>query len=713
MIGIRNAPVEKSVNLNERLAEPVADLLGPALIAQLRSKKEDLAWLPNKQRPRKSNVPYQRCVNFDRLIGSRVASTGLPLSEWYKITKDPWILSIIRNGYKLEFKNGFMPTLSSNQLSARYRTTESDLLLKEETLSLILKKAVVKLPSTAPAWRSHMFVIAKKGGGKRPIIDLSPLNRFLKSVHFKMEGIHMVPELVEKGDWFVKIDLKDAYFSIPIAQSDQAFLAFDWEDSTYAFQVLPFGLCSAPRVFTKMMRPVVEFLRSHGVRLIVYLDDMLIMSSSEKGAFTHGSLACDTLGRLGFRVNFEKSILVPSQRLEFLGFDVDSISCELKVPTQKRDLIVKQAKELFAKESVKARVFASFIGTAIAVAPACKRVLIHARYLQRNLNAIIRGSRNFDLVGLISAESRSHLQWFAREFPTLTGESFVRRTPSATLTTDASNEGWGAVFEGSRTGGRWSHEERELHINVKELKAILFGLLSFKNQIRVLEAIRVETDNSTSLSYVARKGGVRSHELLSLAHKIWDLAYEWKIDLQPVHITGLMNVVADEESRVFREEDEWSLDPDVCEAMFKELGLPEVDLFASRLNFKLNSYISWFPDPHSMSTNAFASNWEGLNAYAFPPFSLALRVAKKAIQDRISSIIIVAPLWEAQAHVQVLNEVASSRLLLMPGAAPILTNGRGSPHPSIARGSCKLAAWKILREDVQRWESQRLVLISF
>ena len=76
-----------------------------------------------------------------------------------------------------------------------------------------------------------------------------------------MEGIHMLKYLLRAGDWMAKIDLKDAYFMIPIAQKDRDFLKFQWKDQTYQFNCLPFRLSSAPWVFTKTIWPVVAALR--------------------------------------------------------------------------------------------------------------------------------------------------------------------------------------------------------------------------------------------------------------------------------------------------------------------------------------------------------------------------------------------------------------------------------------------------------------------
>ena len=91
-----------------------------------------------------------------------------------------------------------------------------------------------------------------------------------------------VKELVLKQDWFCKIDLKDVYLSVAICRDLRKYLRFIWEWKTFQFTCLPFGLCSAPRVFTKFLRPVMAHLQKQGLRLVIYLDDLLLMDQGKE-----------------------------------------------------------------------------------------------------------------------------------------------------------------------------------------------------------------------------------------------------------------------------------------------------------------------------------------------------------------------------------------------------------------------------------------------
>ena len=96
---------------------------------------------------------------------------------------------------------------------------------------------------------STIFLVPKKDGQFRPIINLKPLNRFMRKHHFKMEGMHVVRDLLQQGDWMARLDLKDAYFAV-ISQESLPLPEVEVASShVYKFQCLPFGLTSAPRTF--------------------------------------------------------------------------------------------------------------------------------------------------------------------------------------------------------------------------------------------------------------------------------------------------------------------------------------------------------------------------------------------------------------------------------------------------------------------------------
>ena len=118
-----------------------------------------------------------------------------------------------------------------------------------------------EISSCSNEFLSNIFLVPKKTGDMRPVINLKLLNVFIQKIPFKMENINTALHTIAPGDCLVSIDLKDAYFSIPILKPHCKFLRFKWSDQTYEFTCLPFGYSLAPRVFTEVLKPVVSYLR--------------------------------------------------------------------------------------------------------------------------------------------------------------------------------------------------------------------------------------------------------------------------------------------------------------------------------------------------------------------------------------------------------------------------------------------------------------------
>ena len=141
---------------------------------------------------------------------------------------------------------------------------------------------------------------------------------------FRMETSQTVLRAVRRNDWMVSIDLKNAYLQIPIHPASHRYLRFPAGGKTWQFRVLCFGLSTAPQVFTRVMAPVSGFLHQLGIRMLRYLDDWLILASSQEEACWARDKVLSLCQELGYVVNLEKSTLTPSQTIVYLGIRIDS-----------------------------------------------------------------------------------------------------------------------------------------------------------------------------------------------------------------------------------------------------------------------------------------------------------------------------------------------------------------------------------------------------
>ena len=103
-------------------------------------------------------------------------------------------------------------------------------LVVDKEVQTMLKKGVLReINPMKDQFVSKNFVRPKKEESKfRPIINLIKLNLYLPYLHFKMEGLKNVKDLLNQGDYMIKIDLRDAYYHIPIHEESQKYLRFKW-----------------------------------------------------------------------------------------------------------------------------------------------------------------------------------------------------------------------------------------------------------------------------------------------------------------------------------------------------------------------------------------------------------------------------------------------------------------------------------------------------
>ena len=287
-------------------------------------------------------------------------------------------------------------------------------------------------------------MIPKRTGGFRPIVNLKALNKFVRPVHFKMEGIPLLQELIRPGDYFTKIDLRDAYLTLPLREEDRRFVQIKWGEVFYQFRTLAFGLSSAPWIFTKILKPVITCLRKQGVRLIIYLDDILLLNSCREGARKDFLLAREILENCGFLVNVEKSIGNPTQIIEYLGLIVNSLLLSLSLRQEKLFEILKLCGDLMKRETTSLREIARILGNLAWAVKCIPFAQAHYRALQRfHIRESSRSNGNLSTIVSLDKESRDNLAWWVENIVSLNGRAMAAVEPDIVIYSDASKKGWG------------------------------------------------------------------------------------------------------------------------------------------------------------------------------------------------------------------------------------------------------------------------------
>jgi hypothetical protein len=202
-----------------------------------------------------------------------------------------------------------------------------------------------------------------------------------------MEDYRNVCNLLEKDMFMASIDLLDAYHMIPIDKAYRKYLKFEWKGILYQYTCLPFGLATGPRVFTKVLRPVVQCLRRKGIVCSIYLDDILIGGQGYLVCKNSLTNTLDLLKFLGFLINM-KSILTPSQRIQYLGFLFNTSVMKIELPQKKKNDVLFTCRSILKSNVQKIRVIAELIGKLVAASPAVRYSLLYIRQLEVEKNSI-------------------------------------------------------------------------------------------------------------------------------------------------------------------------------------------------------------------------------------------------------------------------------------------------------------------------------------
>lgn len=618
---------------------------------------------------------------------------------WKELTCDKIILQIVK-GAKIDFIRHVNQIFPCKPIKCSLGEKAK---IDNEVKKYLELSIIEKANHSSGEFVNQIFPRLKKSGGVRIILNLKPLNCDVEFLHFKMENLNSAINLMEKNCYMASIDLKDAYYSVNVDEAYRKYLRFTWNDQLYQFTCLPNGLTSAPRLFTKLMKPVFSKLRGLGLISVYYLDDTWLMGVTEGDCLDNVEFTFQLLQKTGFLVNSEKSQMIPSQKIQFLGFILNSIDMTVSLPIDKKERIISLCSELLNNSYHTIRFIAKVIGVLVSSLPGVRYGELFYRYLESNkIHALKQSAGNFDESMTLGSEAKIELKWWVDN--SLSSYRPVQ-TPqySCVITTDASKIGWGAVYDEHSTGGHWTFQESLAHINILELKAIQFGLSCFLSHLKSTH-IRIRTDNSTAVAYINNLGGVKSLKCHSVAKAIWIWALNRDIHLSAEHLPGSENDLADTASRIFDENTEWSIVPDIFSKLEESFEPFSIDLFASRLNTKHELYISWKPDPSASFIDAFSQNWVKFNNfYAFPPFSLITKCIQKVREEEAKGVIIT-PIWPTQVWFPPLMRMLIAPPTILPKDVlylPFKPSAKHKQSQSLRLMACHISGNTSERKDFQ------------
>ena len=602
------------------------------------------------------------------------------VSQWRKLTG---ISEWISDGIKIPFVTEPESCRFPNHI-----LTPSQSLFVSEKVKELSDNGYISHADHVPKCVSPLECVNKKGGKLRLITDLRFVNNFCNTPKFRYEDISVLPQVVKNKDKLVTIDLKDGFFHVPVHRDYRTYLGFCWDQKYYVWNVLPFGLQSSPYYFCKVIRPIVEYLILQGVRLIAYVDDILVCASSVV-IDLHVKVVLETLESLGFKINIEKSSLEPEECKEFLGYLVDTSGDNvlLKVPIKRIKKVCTDIRRALAKPVIRARTLARLIGQCVATTKA----VLPGKLKLRSAYRLLHCKASWDSILTWSDSAKQDFTWWISALDTWNGCTILPSTIDAQLVTDASKIGWGAVLEEKEAQGFWDPSIGHCHSNQREMWAVLMALISFRQEVAG-KTIQIRSDNITTVAYLNRMGGPRQG-LNQIATAIWAEALHNHVSISCCHIAGIDNTGADHLSRL-HDRHEWQLNPRLFHLLDGMWGPHTVDRFASILTAQLDKFNSRYYHPLASGVDALTQqDWSENNNFVNAPFRLIPQILEILKVQRADATII-APMWKAQPWYERLKRASIRPPFRIQNTHPSILSTWGHAEP-LQNKRWKLFAWRI------------------
>ena len=409
-----------------------------------------------------------------------------------------------------------------------YRTPlcEKEIVAKE--IDSMCKNKIIQ-PSFSP-WASPYIMVNKKGNGKRFCLDFRKLNSLTVKDSYPLPRIDDCLDRLGNAKIFSTIDLASGYWQVPLTQRSKPKTAFLANNSSYEFNVMPFGLCNAPSTFQRLMN---KLLDGCGDFTMAYLDDIIIFSNSIDEHSKHVHEVFERIQNARLKIRPEKCCFQAST-FDFLGYKITTTGIK---PTTEKVNKLKNFVPPKDKKSLK-----RFLGFAAFY----RRFVPRYAELAAPLDEVAKPHATF----IWTAETEKSFNEIINKISTAETLAFVRENLPFELNTDASGIALGAVLSQKYPDGtsrpvsfasrKLSQAETRYSTIDREALALSWGMEHFKAYL-LGHHVTVFTDHKPLLGLLtAPHVTERQFRLLEpLA------AFDYKLH----HLPGKENVVADILSR--------------------------------------------------------------------------------------------------------------------------------------------------------------------
>jgi hypothetical protein len=377
------------------------------------------------------------------------------------------------------------------------------------------------------------------------------VNKLLAKRVFKFEGLSDLSDIASKGDWAVAYDLTSGYYHVSLHPQSRTFVGFCWKGVYYVYNCLPFGLATAPWVFSKVMRELVMHWRRRGISVLPYLDDFLFPATGQSTCRRVAAEVEADFYKGGLIINVPKSQRVPTQRLRHLGFDVDLAEGLFRIPEDRWQQLLSTVNSILSARGgrVQARKLEVMVGQVISMRLAWGPV---TQLYTRNLYALINSICSLNCWLTVSEEAVGELL-FWQQLPRLRFEALIwpsMKGLSVRVATDASDFGWGGhTLSGPHEVAHeyFSEEEARSSSTFRELMAVTRCLKAMVHRCEGrMVVLQVDAQN---LLWVINRGS-RSLPLNLQARDLFWFCLKHRITVSVEWVPRELNAWADEISKL-------------------------------------------------------------------------------------------------------------------------------------------------------------------
>lgn len=480
--------------------------------------------------------------------------------EWStELTDDPdrvFLLKGIKDGFHIIDQTSNLKSVCQNNYKSA-TCSETKQIVEKQIQAEIAEGNYVKV-THKPTIVSAVGAIPKPDGGIRIIHDGSmpqgqALNDYAMYEECKYQNLQEALDLVQKGYFMAKIDLKSAYRSVKIHPSNYQATGLKWlfegdSKPTYLCDTrLPFGSRKAPSIFNRLTQAVRRMMAKKGFKIVAYLDDFFVVGATRAECQQAFTTLLSLLRKLGFYISYNK-LVCPTTCLVYLGIQIDTELMTIALPADKLGQLQDTIQQFSQRKRASRKQLQSLAGK---LSWACQAIKGGRSFLRRILDMLAQLKHATNKV-LLSQDFRLDLKWWQDFLSLFNGTMPIRnQKPIIDVQVDACCSASGIYFRGDWQYLPFKHDyptASSWHINYKELLSVLFAARRW-GHLWANSRVIIHTDSQVAKA-ILNKGTTRHGSVMEVLRDLFWLSVQNNFDLTAEYLPGKENNLADAISRL-------------------------------------------------------------------------------------------------------------------------------------------------------------------